>query len=73
MSSRTDGLRCQYHGWKFDETGACVDQPFEDTTHPEDNFKAKCGIAGYPVQELADWSSRTSGRARCPCCRAGSR
>ena len=48
-----DGLRCQYHGWKFDHTGACVEQPFEDTTHPEDNFRAKCGIAGYPVEELA--------------------
>ena len=29
-----DGIRCQYHGWKFDETGACVEQPFEDTMHP---------------------------------------
>jgi 5,5'-dehydrodivanillate O-demethylase len=48
-----DGLRCQYHGWKFDHTGRCVEQPFEDTTHPEDNFKAKCGIAGYPVEDLA--------------------
>jgi 5,5'-dehydrodivanillate O-demethylase len=48
-----DGLRCQYHGWKFDSSGTCVEQPFEDTTHPEDNFRAKCGIAGYPVQEMA--------------------
>ena len=21
------GLRCVYHGWKFDKTGACVDMP----------------------------------------------
>jgi 5,5'-dehydrodivanillate O-demethylase oxygenase subunit len=48
-----DGLRCQYHGWKFDASGACVEQPFEDTVHAEDNFRAKCSIAGYPVQELA--------------------
>jgi 5,5'-dehydrodivanillate O-demethylase len=48
-----DGLRCQYHGWKFDATGACVEQPFEDTVHPQDNFRAKCGIAGYPVIEVA--------------------
>src|SRR5215471_941930 len=48
-----DGLRCQYHGWKFDHTGTCVEQPFEDTVHPEDNFRAKCGIAGYAVEELA--------------------
>src|SRR4051794_41508093 len=23
------GLRCVYHGWKFDVTGACVDMPNE--------------------------------------------
>src|SRR5580698_1887 len=23
------GLRCVYHGWKFDRTGACVDLPSE--------------------------------------------
>jgi 5,5'-dehydrodivanillate O-demethylase oxygenase subunit len=48
-----DGLRCQYHGWKFDANGTCVEQPFEDTTHPEDNFRARCGIAGYPTFEIA--------------------
>jgi 5,5'-dehydrodivanillate O-demethylase len=47
-----EGIRCQYHGWKFNETGACIEQPFEDTTHPEDNFRDKCGIKNYPVQEL---------------------
>lgn len=24
-----DGLRCGYHGWKFDRAGACLDQPAE--------------------------------------------
>jgi 5,5'-dehydrodivanillate O-demethylase len=48
-----DGLRCQYHGWKFDAAGACVEQPFEDTMHPEAAFRAKCGLKGYPVQEMA--------------------
>jgi 5,5'-dehydrodivanillate O-demethylase len=48
-----DGIRCQYHGWKFNETGTCVEQPFEDTVHPEDNFRAKCSVAGYPVLEVA--------------------
>jgi 5,5'-dehydrodivanillate O-demethylase len=47
-----DGIRCQYHGWKFDETGSCIEQPFEDTTHPEDNFRDKCGIRAYRVEEL---------------------
>jgi 5,5'-dehydrodivanillate O-demethylase len=48
-----DGLRCVYHGWKFDQNGNCVDQPFEDTTHPEDNYAAKCSILAYPVQVMA--------------------
>jgi len=48
-----DGLRCQYHGWKFDNTGKCVEQPFEDTMHPEAAFRAKCNLSGYPVQEKA--------------------
>jgi 5,5'-dehydrodivanillate O-demethylase oxygenase subunit len=47
-----DGIRCQYHGWKFDASGRCVEQPFEDTTHPEDNFRDKCGIRAYKAQEL---------------------
>ena len=47
-----DGIRCQYHGWKFNSDGTCVEQPFEDTTHPEDNFRAKCGIRAYKVQEM---------------------
>lgn len=48
-----DGIRCQYHGWKFDHRGHCLEQPFEDTTHPEDRFREKCGIRGYPAEELA--------------------
>jgi 5,5'-dehydrodivanillate O-demethylase len=26
------GLRCNYHGWRFDERGRCVEMPFEDAT-----------------------------------------
>ena len=44
-----DGIRCSYHGWKFDGTGACLEQPNE----PEGStFKDKVSIAGYPVEEL---------------------
>ena len=43
-----DGIRCPYHGWKFDGTGACLDQPNEP---PESTFKDKVRIAGYPVEE----------------------
>jgi 5,5'-dehydrodivanillate O-demethylase len=44
-----DGIRCPYHGWKFDGTGACLEQPNE----PEGStFKDKVATAGYPVEEL---------------------
>src|SRR5579883_1460 len=43
------GLRCAYHGWKFDCTGQCVDQPAEP---PDSTFKERVHITAYPVQEL---------------------
>src|SRR5918996_4842946 len=33
-----EGLRCVYHGWKFDFSGACVNMPSEPA---ESNFKSK--------------------------------
>ena len=42
------GLRCVYHGWKFDRSGACVEMPSE----PADSlFKSKVTIASYPTWE----------------------
>ena len=40
------GLRCTYHGWKFDVTGQCTDQRSE--LHP---FSQKIKITSYPVHE----------------------
>jgi 5,5'-dehydrodivanillate O-demethylase oxygenase subunit len=28
------GLRCNYHGWLYNEKGACIAQPYEDVAHP---------------------------------------
>ncbi|MFI5267639.1 MAG: Rieske 2Fe-2S domain-containing protein [Chloroflexota bacterium] len=42
------GLRCVYHGWKFDVHGHCVDMPNEP---PESNFKHKVKAVAYPCQE----------------------
>ncbi len=42
------GIRCVYHGWKYDVTGACVDMPNEPASS---NFKSKVRIASYPTQE----------------------
>lgn len=46
------GLRCPYHGWVYDATGQCTEQPFEDRVNPEARYKDRIKIAGYPVQEL---------------------
>jgi phthalate 4,5-dioxygenase oxygenase subunit len=42
------GLRCVYHGWKFDVTGACVDMPNEPS---ESNFKEKIRALTYHCRE----------------------
>jgi 5,5'-dehydrodivanillate O-demethylase len=44
------GLRCNYHGWLYDEKGNCIDQPFDEIAHPEANFKDKIKIKAYPVE-----------------------
>lgn len=44
-----DGLRCPYHGWMYDSTGQCIDQPAEDPVH---KFKDKVKIPSYPVEDL---------------------
>jgi phenylpropionate dioxygenase-like ring-hydroxylating dioxygenase large terminal subunit len=43
------GLRCVYHGWKFDVTGACTDMPSEPA---ESNFKHKVRIRAYPCNDV---------------------
>ena len=42
------GLRCIYHGWKYDVEGRCVDMPNEP---PESSFKEKIRTTAYPVRE----------------------
>jgi phenylpropionate dioxygenase-like ring-hydroxylating dioxygenase large terminal subunit len=42
------GLRCVYHGWKFDRHGVCVDMPSEP---PDSLFKTKVHITAYPTHE----------------------
>src|SRR5437763_5074235 len=42
------GLRCVYHGWKFDIEGRCLDMPNEPA---ESDFKQKVKAAAYPCQE----------------------
>jgi phenylpropionate dioxygenase-like ring-hydroxylating dioxygenase large terminal subunit len=42
------GLRCVYHGWKYDRTGQCVDQPAEPE---ESTFKDRIMLTAYPCRE----------------------
>jgi len=42
------GLRCVYHGWKFDTAGACVDMPNEP---PKSDFKHRVRAVSYPCVE----------------------
>ncbi len=45
------GLRCAYHGWKYDVTGQCVEVPSE----PENsNFARKVRLTSYPLVKVGD-------------------
>jgi 5,5'-dehydrodivanillate O-demethylase len=44
-----EGIRCPYHGWKFDCTGRCLEQPAE----PEEaGFKDKIKHTAYAAESL---------------------
>ncbi|WAH43185.1 aromatic ring-hydroxylating dioxygenase subunit alpha [Alicyclobacillus fastidiosus] len=44
-----NGLRCPYHGWLYDATGQCLEQPNEPSTS---TFKDKVKLPAYEVEEL---------------------
>jgi phthalate 4,5-dioxygenase len=45
------GLRCPYHGWKYDVTGQCIEIPSE----PEQSvFCTKVKLASYPLVKVGD-------------------
>jgi nitrite reductase/ring-hydroxylating ferredoxin subunit len=43
------GLRCPYHGWKYDVTGQCVDLPSEGANGP---MRKRIKLTSYPCIEL---------------------
>lgn len=43
-----EGIRCPYHGWKFDVAGACLDQPAEPKGS---SYRDSVRLAAYPVEE----------------------
>jgi nitrite reductase/ring-hydroxylating ferredoxin subunit len=46
------GLRCVYHGWKFDVAGRCVEMP---TMPPESTFRDRVRATSYPTREWGDF------------------
>ena len=46
-----NGLRCPYHGWKYDVTGQCVEVPSEPV---ESGFCKKIKLAAYECIERGD-------------------
>ncbi len=46
-----NGLRCPYHGWKYDVGGQCVEIPSEPV---ESGFCKKIRLKSYPCVELGD-------------------
>ena len=45
------GLRCAYHGWKYDVTGQCVEVPSESDNG---NFCANVKLTSYPLVKVGD-------------------
>jgi phthalate 4,5-dioxygenase len=57
------GLRCPYHGWKYDVTGQCLDVPSE----PErSRFREKVKLKSYPLVKIGDilWTHMGAPRTR---------
>ena len=44
------GIRCPYHGWKFNAAGRCLEQPAEPANS---TYKDRIQHTAYPVQKLA--------------------
>ena len=46
-----DGIRCAFHGWKFDIDGNCIDLP---TSPPESAYKDTIKLLAYPTREWGE-------------------
>lgn len=46
--NEANGIRCVYHGWKYDTDGNCIDMPNLPT---DQEFKSKIHAKSYQVQE----------------------
>jgi phenylpropionate dioxygenase-like ring-hydroxylating dioxygenase large terminal subunit len=50
------GLRCAYHGWKFDVRGRCLEIPTMDRgAATYENLRERAQLAAYPTQEWGEF------------------
>ena len=64
------GIRCVYHGWKFDADGNCIDMP---NLTPEQDFRQKVHAKAYKVTRARRRHLGVHGRARERAADAGDR
>src|SRR5687768_17067664 len=48
--TEADGIRCPYHGWKYDVDGRCLEQPAEPA---ESTFKDRVRQKAYKIEKLS--------------------
>jgi len=49
------GIRCAFHGWKFDVGGRCLEIPTMPADAPTyDHLRARAGIVAYPTREWGE-------------------
>lgn len=60
-----EGLRCPYHGWKYDHTGQCIEVPSEAE---DSGFCKKIKLKGYPLVKVGDilWTHMGDAEERPP-------
>ena len=46
------GLRCAYHGWKFDADGKCLETP---TVPSDEAYRERVCLKSYPTREWGDF------------------
>ncbi len=60
-----DGIRCAYHGWKYDVTGQCVEVPSESA---DSGYCRTIRLTNYPLVKIGDvlWAHLGEADARPP-------
>lgn len=56
-----DFIRCMYHGWLYDSSGQCLEQPVE-----EQSFAKKIRIRSYPTEEYLGLIFACLGEGKAP-------